>query len=136
MPWEVPGSKGRPLRWSCPGLLLQYITGFPLERLAYYMPRQAWKSVCEDAAHVERILKDRGLQILDTNPKNLVVWPENPRGPFKVMIVNFAMRNTHKSGTNDLDPKAVKPEPDTEKPEECASLETLHGGFQSLDNVK
>ncbi|PWY91731.1 hypothetical protein BO94DRAFT_622557 [Aspergillus sclerotioniger CBS 115572] len=130
LPWEVQGKPGYPLRWSCPGLLVQYITGFPLERLAYYMPRQGWQSVCEDAAQVEKILKDRGLQDLDTNPKNFVVWPENPRGPFKVMMLNLVRRNIPKNGTDDLEMRPVKPEPDTKKFRESTTPEILDGDFR------
>ncbi|PYI11517.1 hypothetical protein BO78DRAFT_425991 [Aspergillus sclerotiicarbonarius CBS 121057] len=126
--WEASDIPGNAMRWSSPGLLLQYITGFPLERLAYHMPRQAWEGIRQDATNVVSILRSRGLQNLDATPKNLVVWSCSPRGPFKVIMVNLVLRDIHKSGMNDLVSRAVNTYPGDAKPKEQAALETLGGG--------
>ncbi|CAG8058933.1 unnamed protein product [Penicillium salamii] len=73
-----------------PGILLQYIEGFPLTDIEEYTPRESWQAICEDAIRVINRIGDLGILNEDVKTRSFVVCEDAGNG-FKVTMIDFAL---------------------------------------------
>ncbi|KAJ5245117.1 hypothetical protein N7489_005213 [Penicillium chrysogenum] len=73
-----------------PGILLQYIEGFPLTDIEEYTPRESWQAICEDAIRVINRIGDLGILNEDVKTRSFIVRKDAGNG-FKVTMIDFAL---------------------------------------------
>lgn len=57
-----------------PGILLQYINGFPLTAVAAHAPKETWQSLCEEAIQIVHLMNDRGTLNQDVKKKGALLY--------------------------------------------------------------
>ncbi|KAJ5928364.1 hypothetical protein N7466_007320 [Penicillium verhagenii] len=73
-----------------PGILLQYIEGFPLTDIAKYTPRESWQAICEDAIRIVNLIGDLGILDEDVKTRSFIVRG-NLKDGFEVIMIDFAL---------------------------------------------
>ncbi|KAJ5970428.1 uncharacterized protein N7479_000346 [Penicillium vulpinum] len=73
-----------------PGILLQYIEGFPLTDIEEYTLRESWQAICEDAIRVINRIGDLGILTEDVKTRSFIVREDAGNG-FKVTMIDFAL---------------------------------------------
>ncbi|KAJ5139018.1 uncharacterized protein N7515_003866 [Penicillium bovifimosum] len=73
-----------------PGILLQYIDGFPLTDIEEYIPRESWQAICEDTIRVIDRIGDLGILNEDVQTRSFIVREDAGNG-FKVTMIDFAL---------------------------------------------
>jgi hypothetical protein len=73
-----------------PGILLQYIEGFPLTDIEEYTPRESWQAICEHAIRVINRIGDLGILNEDVKTRSFIVHEDAGNG-FKVTMIDFAL---------------------------------------------
>ena len=85
---------------DCPGILLQYIQGVPLEKIGEQAladnpplcaPKEEWQRLCDDAMRITRFIGDHHICNLDVKPRNFVVTKSPADGAYKVFMIDFAL---------------------------------------------
>lgn len=89
MPIPYPGQTSSEYT-DIPGILLQYIEGFPLTDIEEYTPRESWQAICEDAIRVINRIGDLGILNEDVKPRSFIVR-EDAGNRFKVTMIDFAL---------------------------------------------
>ncbi|KAE8411355.1 hypothetical protein BDV36DRAFT_275015 [Aspergillus pseudocaelatus] len=83
-----------------PGILLQYIDGFPLTDIAAYAPREAWQPLCEQAIRIVHHISDRGILNEDVKTRSFIIQ-NNSEGKFKKFMLDFALCNFRRGYKNE-----------------------------------
>ena len=94
-----PGQTGSEYT-DIPGILLQYIKGFPLTDIEECAPRESWQAICEDAIRVINRIGDLGILNEDVKTRSFIVREDAWVG-FKVTMIDFALckfRQDYKDG--------------------------------------
>ncbi|KAJ6188445.1 hypothetical protein N7519_003353 [Penicillium mononematosum] len=73
-----------------PGILLQYIEGFPLTDIEEYTPRESWQAICEDAIRIINLIDDLGILNEDVKTRSFIVRGHAGNG-FRVTMIDFAL---------------------------------------------
>ncbi|KAL4895203.1 hypothetical protein BDV59DRAFT_160801 [Aspergillus ambiguus] len=76
--------------FKIPGILFEYIHGFPLRLVSGNAPRDTWQSICEEAIRVVHLIGDRGILNEDVKTRSFNVR-EEPGPKFKVFMLDFAL---------------------------------------------
>ncbi|WEW55966.1 hypothetical protein PRK78_001401 [Emydomyces testavorans] len=76
---------------DCPGILLEYIQGFPLTNLAGNASKKDFQYVCEDAIRVVHLIGDRGIINKDTKTRSFIVREDPVTKKFKVFMTDFGL---------------------------------------------
>lgn len=76
---------------DCPGILLQYIRGFPLTDLADNIPRTSWQYVCDEAIKKVHRIGDRGVCNRDINSRSFVVKGGTDTATSQVYMLDFGL---------------------------------------------
>ncbi|KAJ4128920.1 hypothetical protein NW768_007444 [Fusarium equiseti] len=71
------------------GVLLQYLRGFSLRRLADNAPKESWQDIIDQAIRIVHILDDHEILNSDVRPDNFMVVPKNDK--YEVFMVDFGM---------------------------------------------
>ncbi|KID96179.1 Protein kinase-like domain protein, partial [Metarhizium majus ARSEF 297] len=77
--------------FQVPGILLEYIYGFPLSELTTRIPNQpfVWEKIVEGAIDVVREVNRAGVVHHDCQPRNMLV-AEKGHGAFQLYLIDFA----------------------------------------------
>ncbi|KID62548.1 Protein kinase-like domain protein, partial [Metarhizium hybridum] len=77
--------------FQVPGILLEYIYGFPLSELTKRIPNQpfVWEKIVEGAIDVVREVNRAGVVHHDCQPRNMLV-AEKGHGAFQLYLIDFA----------------------------------------------
>lgn len=70
------------------GILVQYISGFPLSDLTLHAHKDQWQSICEEAMKIVHLYTTKGVRNNDVRPRNMIVHI-NPRGKFRIFMIDF-----------------------------------------------
>ncbi|PLN83094.1 hypothetical protein BDW42DRAFT_68395 [Aspergillus taichungensis] len=89
MPIPYPGQTGSEYT-DIPGVLLQFIKGFPLTEIEECAPRESWQAVCEDAIRIINRIGDLGILNEDVKTRSFIVREDAGNG-FKVTMIDFAL---------------------------------------------
>lgn len=73
-----------------PGILLQYIDGFPLLDLSIYAPKSEWQSVCDQAINTVHQITHKGILNTDVRTRSFIVQRDQ-RGQFRPFMIDFAL---------------------------------------------
>jgi hypothetical protein len=113
-----------------PGILLQYIEGFPLTDIADHTPRERWQSICEEAIQILHRIGDRGILNEDVKTRSFIV-KKDPRAEsgYKVVMIDFALCNFRKDYADDDDWSESKAIQDEEGAVGLIMQDRLEGGF-------
>ena len=113
-----------------PGILLQYVEGFPLTDIATYAPRDSWQSICEDAIRIVNLIGDRGILNEDVKTRSFIVQksPEN-QFLYVVFMIDFALCNFRKEYANEIEWEECKARQDEEGAVGFVMQKKLQGGF-------
>lgn len=71
-----------------PGIILQYIDGFPLSNLAVYAPKSHWQPVCDQAINIIHQITHKGILNTDVRTRNFIVQ-QDQRGQFRPFMIDF-----------------------------------------------
>lgn len=66
-----------------PGLLLEYIQGFPLTDLASRQPREDWQGLCEEAILILHLISQKGICNKDVRTRSFILRPNKRAGSHK-----------------------------------------------------
>ena len=111
-----------------PGILMQYIEGFPLTDVASHAPRETWQSLCEDAIQIVNLIGDRGVLNEDVKTRSFIV-SEDPENKFKVFMIDFALCNFRREYEDEEDWRGWKAAEDEEGAVGYVMQRYLKGGF-------
>lgn len=114
---------------DCPGILLQYIEGFPLTDPASYAPKETWQNICEDAIRIVNIIGDRDTLNEDVKPRNFIVHKEPVGSHFKVFMIDFALCKFRRQDQDEQDWREWKAMQDEEGAVGYVMQRYLTGGF-------
>lgn len=111
-----------------PGILLQYIDGFPLTNIAAHASRETWQSLCDDAIQIINLIGDRGILNEDVNTRSFIVH-DNPGNKLKVFMIDFALCNFRREYRDEADWKEWKAIQNEEGAVGYVMQKYLQGGF-------
>ena len=114
--------------FDIPGILLQYINGFPLTEMAERTPRESWQAICEDAIRIVNLAGDLGILNKDVKTRNFIVH-ESSRNRFKVTMIDFALCNFRQEYEDAYDWDKWKSIQDEEGAVGYVMQKRLKGGF-------
>ncbi|KAF2234187.1 hypothetical protein EV356DRAFT_515618 [Viridothelium virens] len=86
--------------FDCPGILLEYIEGFPLTDIALNAPREDWQKICEDAIQIINRIGDRHIRNKDVKTRSFIVRKDPQLETFSVFMIDFGecvLRNQDES---------------------------------------
>lgn len=86
---SMKGSDIQDHRQICPGLLLQYISGFSLSDLEHNAPRKYWQQICDQAISVVHQVGDLGVCNEDVHTRSIIVRPDGKKENFETFMVDF-----------------------------------------------
>ncbi|KAF2811442.1 uncharacterized protein BDZ99DRAFT_497205 [Mytilinidion resinicola] len=92
--------------YDCPGILLQYIKGFPLSDLYEGdpgAPRETWQYICEDAIRIVNAMSAHNICNDDVNVRNSVVAWDPITERYKVRMIDFGHITFKMPGESDRD---------------------------------
>ncbi|PVI02956.1 hypothetical protein DM02DRAFT_699754 [Periconia macrospinosa] len=113
-----------------PGLLLEFIRGFPLADLAGHAPSDDWQYICEDAIRIVNVIGDRGIRNGDVKPRNILVRKDADTQKFKVFLIDFGLCTFRKQNQDDRDWREWKALEDEEGAVGLVMERKLKGGFR------
>jgi hypothetical protein len=114
---------------DCPGLLLDYIQGFPLTDLADEAPKEDWQYVCEDAVRVVNLIGDRGVCNQDVKTRSFIVSKDPSTGKLKVFMIDFGLCMFRSQAKSDREFNAWQADYDEEGACGRVMEHNLKGGF-------
>jgi hypothetical protein len=114
---------------DCPGLLLDYIQGFPLTFLADEAPKEDWQYVCEDAIRVVNLIGDRGVCNRDVKTRSFIVSKYPSTGMLKVFMIDFGLCLFRSQAKSDREFNMWQAVEDEEGACGCVMEYNLKGGF-------
>lgn len=129
----VPSSSSSPAESvnkyiEIPGILLQYIDGFPLSDIAAHAPMATWQTICDDAIQIVNLMSHRG--ILN---KNVTTWSfivhKSPENILQVFMKDFALCNFRREFEDEEDWREWKANQDEEGAVGYVMQKYLKGGF-------
>lgn len=91
---------------AIPGVLLDYIDGFPLTDIASHAPKEIWQSLCDDAIRIVHRISDHGILSEDVNTRSFIVHKRpsaEAAAGYKVLMINFALCKLRKEYEDDND---------------------------------
>lgn len=75
---------------AIPGILIQYLDGFPFEQLPAHVPKELWQSIGDDAIQIVHYLHSRDVLNTDVNSRSIIIC-EDKKSKFKVFMIDFAV---------------------------------------------
>ncbi|KAJ5939475.1 hypothetical protein N7466_002609 [Penicillium verhagenii] len=111
-----------------PGILLQYVEGFPLTDIATCAPRDSWQSICEDTIRIVNLVGDRGILNEDVKTRSFVVQ-KCPENQFQVFMIDFALCDFRQDYPNEIEWEKYKAREDEEGAVGYVMQKKLQGGF-------
>ena len=76
---------------DCPGIILQYIPGFPLTNLAEKAPQDKWQTICEEAIAIVHRVGDRGICNRDVKIRSFIVQEHSGWETSQVFMIDFGL---------------------------------------------
>ncbi|KAJ5097381.1 hypothetical protein N7456_008102 [Penicillium angulare] len=129
MPSSPPAQSNLPSEYiDIPGILLQYIEGFPLTDLAICAPRDSWQTICENAIRIVNLVGDRGILNEDVKTRSFVVQ-SCPENQFHVFMIDFALCDFREDYADEIEWENCKAIQDEEGAIGCVMQKKLQGGF-------
>jgi hypothetical protein len=113
-----------------PGILLEYIQGFPLTNLADETPMKNWQYVCEDAIRIVHMIGDRGICNKDVKTRSFIVCEDPGTEKFKVFMTDFGLCLFRSRAKNDREFNGWQALEDEESAVGHAMKKKLEGGFK------
>jgi tRNA A-37 threonylcarbamoyl transferase component Bud32 len=113
-----------------PGILLEFIRGFPLASLASHAPRDDWQYICEDSIRIVNLIGGRGIRNGDVKPRNFLVRKDPDTRKFKVFMIDFGLCTFRKHNEDDQDWREWKALEDEEGAVGLVMERKLKGGFK------
>lgn len=111
-----------------PGVLLQYIEGFPLTDIAICAPRDSWQTICEDAIRIVNRVGDRGILNEDVKTRSFVVQ-SRPENQYHVFMIDFALCDFREEYPDETEWEKCKARQDEEGAVGFVMQKALQGGF-------
>ena len=76
-------------RHNHPGMILEYIQGFPLTDLDINIPKPFWQSICDQAISVVHLVGKNGVCNEDLRTRNFIVRLNGDEADFGVFMIDF-----------------------------------------------
>ena len=89
-------------RHNHPGLILEYIQGFPLIDLANNAPKSSWQVICDQAISVVHSIGKNGVCNEDLQIRNFIIRQNHDNAGYTVFLVDFG-DCTFRNDVKDLD---------------------------------
>lgn len=93
LPSRPDGGEGIPPEFmEVKGILIEFISGFPLAELSDNAPREFWQTICDQAVQIVHRISDHDILNEDTDIKNVMVIPRgsNAENAYRVVMLDFA----------------------------------------------
>lgn len=87
---DGPGMNAPKEHTAIPGILIQYLDGFPFEQLLSHAPKKLWQSIGEDAIRIVHCLHSRNVLSADASSRNIIIL-KNKNSKFKMFMIDFAL---------------------------------------------
>jgi hypothetical protein len=115
---------------DCPGILLEFIQGFPLTELSDYAARDAWQHVCEEAIRISNRISDRDIRNEDIKTRSFIVRQNPVSMKYKVTMIDFGSCVFREPDQDDQDWREWKAMQDEEGAIGLVIGKKLKGGFK------
>jgi hypothetical protein len=76
---------------DCPGILMDYIQGYPLTDIAERAPKEDWQYICDEAIQIIQLVSVRGILNRDISVRNCIVHQEPGMKKPKVFMIDFGL---------------------------------------------
>ncbi len=85
----LPGTNSAHEYLDCPGLLMEYIQGFPLTNIADHAPKESWQYICEEAIRIVHEIGDRGICNRDVKTRSFIIRQATGTRKYQVFMTDF-----------------------------------------------
>lgn len=73
-----------------PGIVMEFIPGFPLSDLAEFAPRELWQPICDHAIQIINLIGDRGILNEDVQTRSFIVKLDSTCDTgYKISMIDF-----------------------------------------------
>ena len=91
---HVNSMAGRPGHYSLspfqiPGILIEYLQGFPMSSMAGNVPRASWQTIVDEAVAITHLLGDAHVLNTDVRPENFMIVPVEEGKHYRVCMIDF-----------------------------------------------
>ena len=129
----VPSSSSSPAESvnkyiEIPGILLQYIDGFPLRDIAAHAPMAAWQIICDDAIQIVNLMSHRGILNENVTTWSFIVQV-SPGNKLQVFMKDFALCDFRREFEDEEDWRQSQAHQDEEGAVGYVMQRYLKGGF-------
>jgi hypothetical protein len=115
--------------FDCPGILLEYIDGFPLTSLQDFAPKVAWQQICENAISIVNKIGSQNVRNEDVKTRSLIIRKDSRTGDFTPLMMDFGHCVIRKPDQDDHDWRESKAHQDEEGAIGLVMERLLNGGF-------
>jgi hypothetical protein len=123
---------------DCPGILLEYIQGFPLTDIEEFAPKAAWQPICDEAIRIINRISNLNVRNEDVKTRSFMVQP-NPdpdTAQFKLCMMDFGSCVLRKPDQDDHDWREWKAMQDEEGAIGLVMERKLRGGFKYTPSLE
>ncbi|KAI9929499.1 hypothetical protein MW887_000972 [Aspergillus wentii] len=110
-----------------PGILMDYIDGFPLSDIADNAPRGKWQVLCDEAIRIIHAISERGILNEDVKTRSFIV--QDVEGKDRVMMIDFALCKFRREYKDEEEWRKWKAKQDEEGAVGYVMQNRLKGGF-------
>ncbi|KAF2659114.1 hypothetical protein K491DRAFT_755570 [Lophiostoma macrostomum CBS 122681] len=110
--------------YDCPGILMEYVQGFPLTDIERYAPQANWQGICERAIRIVNQIGEKGIRNEDVKTRSFIIKSNG-----KVAMIDFASCVVRRPGQSKEDWEEWKAMQDEEGAVGCTMEKKLKGKF-------
>jgi hypothetical protein len=114
---------------DCPGILLEYIDGFPLTDLQQFAPKSTWQQICENAISIVNEIGRRNVMNEDVKTRSFIIRKDLRTGEFTPLMTDFGHCVVRKPDQDDHDWRESKAHQDEEGAIGLVMERNLNRGF-------
>ncbi|CAF9906599.1 MAG: hypothetical protein ALECFALPRED_002454 [Alectoria fallacina] len=95
------------------GILMEFVGGYSLSKLAHEEPESTWQSICDEAIRAINLISDHGVLNEDVKPHNIILRRQATSPAPEVFVIDFAQcrfREDYKSEAEWEHEKSVQDE--------------------------
>jgi serine/threonine protein kinase len=113
-----------------PGLLLEYVEGFPLTDLAEQRPKEDWQYVCDEAIRIVHLINERGVCNKDIKTLSFIVRDDHDVGKLRVYMIDFGLCAFRSEAEDEIELRGLQADEDQEGAVGRVMESRLDGGFK------
>ncbi|KAI9750319.1 MAG: hypothetical protein M1835_001400 [Candelina submexicana] len=110
----IPTDNNAATYLDVPGLLMEYVEGFPIHDIADHTPEELWQPIVDDAIDVINHITDHDVVNQDVKTRNTLVRKADNLSGYKVILLDFGHARLRGQDESDLEWREAKYNADEE----------------------